>query len=280
MALALVLGLPSSGPGLLLLSRVLWAASAFCALGLFALSLMSYYWRRWLTLRRLRACVLTGAGAQKSAPIEDMICDLARRARCPTPQLAVTSRSDPYAGVYEFGLLKRERYIELSVRFIETLERDEIEAVLAHELGHFMSGHCTRHNLLHILARLTFVGGGFVSGIENSFGNELEADRVAVSLLSVRPQVLRSCLENTLATLALDSLKRHRMSVGLALAQSSGALGRSSAWARGEARESLSLSSRIRLWLSIYASDVDVFSYWHPSLRERIELLKAMEEPP
>lgn len=277
MELAFAFSLPTPGPRLLLLSHLFWTASAIGILALLALSFLSYCGPRWSTLHRLRFYAAKHREADKQVEINDMLIILAGRAGCAPPKLVITPRSDPHAGAHEFGVMNPKRYVELSVRFLEILEREEIEALLAHELAHFIKGHCRKHNLLHLLARLTFVGGGGVSAVENSFGYELEADRTAVSHLGIKPEILRSCLEKTHVTLEMDSVMGRRLPVGLALVQTGDIMGMMVRWASGGHQGTLPRFYRLRCWLSVYASDTDVFSYWHPTLKERIATIKAIE---
>ena len=69
------------------------------------------------------------------------------------PEVFVSQTPIANAGAY--GLDKP--FIILNSALVEVLDRDELEAVLGHELGHVMSGHALYRTMLYILLQLTFL---------------------------------------------------------------------------------------------------------------------------
>lgn len=95
-----------------------------------------------------------------------------------------------------------EPFIVLNSSTIEILERDEVEAIIAHEMGHIMSGHALYRTMLFILMRFTFtrypLAGVAVRPVmygllEWSRKAELSCDRAGV-LATQRPEVMMSAL--------------------------------------------------------------------------------------
>jgi Zn-dependent protease with chaperone function len=164
--------------------------------------------------------------------------------------------------------------VELSERTIDILDTAEVEALIAHEFAHHICGHCRKHNLLQVLGRLTLVGDGFVGTLEDSFGNELEADRTAVTRLCIKPEVLRECL----AKMHVDAVLQHSRaseSVGGLALHAVGAQ-EPPAWALTVAAPSglvASLKRRCAAWLMLYTSEAEI-AYWHPATDERIAALR------
>jgi Zn-dependent protease with chaperone function len=69
------------------------------------------------------------------------------------PEVFVSQTPIANAGAY--GLDKP--FIILNSSLIEVLEKDELEAVLGHELGHVLSGHALYRTMLYLLLQLTFL---------------------------------------------------------------------------------------------------------------------------
>jgi len=72
---------------------------------------------------------------------------------CPELYIAQT----PFANSFAFGLDKP--FIVLNSAMVDMLERDELQAVLAHELGHIHSNHMLYYSILITLTNLLRFGG-------------------------------------------------------------------------------------------------------------------------
>ena len=66
---------------------------------------------------------------------------------------------------------------------------------LFHELGHILKGHCKTGNWMRLLGRATLVGDGFVRAMQDMFGDELDADALAIQQFSVDPRDLMAALQ-------------------------------------------------------------------------------------
>lgn len=114
------------------------------------------------------------------------------------PQLYVSQT--PLVNAGAVGL--DDPFIVLNSSTIEILEREEVEAIIAHEMGHIMSGHALYRTMLFILMRFTFtrypLAGVAVRPVmygllEWSRKAELSCDRAGV-LATQRPEVMMSAL--------------------------------------------------------------------------------------
>jgi Zn-dependent protease with chaperone function len=97
-----------------------------------------------------------------------------------------------------------EPFIVLNSSMLEVLDRDEVEAVLAHEVGHIMSGHVLYRTLLILLMQLTvfrfpLVGIAtmplLLALLEWNRKAELSCDRAAVLAIQDRDTVLSALMK-------------------------------------------------------------------------------------
>jgi Zn-dependent protease with chaperone function len=77
------------------------------------------------------------------------------------PQLFVTQTPNINAGAVGFG----EPFVVINSAAIEHLTRDELRSILAHELGHVMSGHVTYRTIAQIILMVGFSSLPFLAGI-------------------------------------------------------------------------------------------------------------------
>ena len=97
-----------------------------------------------------------------------------------------------------------EPFIVLNSSMLEVLDRDEVEAVLAHEVGHIMSGHVLYRTLLILLMQLTLFRFPLVgiatlplllALLEWNRKAELSCDRAAVLAIQDRDTVLSALMK-------------------------------------------------------------------------------------
>ncbi len=116
------------------------------------------------------------------------------------PQLYV--RQNPAPNAYTFAMRGKQPFIVLHTSLIDLLTPEEIQAVIAHELGHLKCEHSvylTLANLLVLAAgQLTPLGGLLVQNLQNQIMEwvrcaEFSCDRAAL-LVSQNPRVVASVL--------------------------------------------------------------------------------------
>lgn len=136
-----------------LLALVLWFfatqpwAAAWAWLSVAAFSLLM----TWLSPRLIMPLFLRFEPLA-AGPLRDAILGLAERLRFPVADVSVVdgSRRSSKANAF-FAGFGRGRRIALYDTLVESHERDELLAVLAHEIGHAKRGHVPRHLALALL---------------------------------------------------------------------------------------------------------------------------------
>jgi Zn-dependent protease with chaperone function len=274
---ALALGRPLSDPAVATAVRIGWLLYGLSGPALLAVSVGQLARRRRRERRRLReapadaellrAVERLATRGEKSVRIDTS------RVRAVVPQTsAVVASSDVY------GLRRPERFIVVSSGGLEALERDELEAVVAHELVHLLDGHCRRDQLLRWLGRLTFVGDGFALLMQNSWGYEEAADRTAIEKLGVPRETLVRCLQKmrhskAIARLApldptrfsgLPALSDYRDEIKDLLEKGPAALPFRRRWSLA--------------WQILHKQYFDAIGlyYWHPTDRIREQILRSL----
>lgn len=268
-AVSLALGYEQVSAGVLTASWIAWIGICAVALAVPGVSLGQRFVQRLRAFRQLSETPDAHTGLLL-AQVGVAVKILARRAGCAIPNVTIIEAGRPYAMAFEFGWIRPQRFIAVSPEAIRTLNPVDLEALLAHEMAHLVCGHCRRHNLLQWLGRLTLMGGTFVGGLEDSFGHERVADRLALTRFGVSREALQSCLMVTHAAssvCALVPLERHT-GQGLPFAATADLPSESNAQ-RNLLRE---FRGQITEWLAYYFADTTL-AYWHPSLQERMRNL-------
>ncbi len=154
---------------------------------------------------------------------------------------------------------------------IDSLDANELRALIAHEMAHHVNGDCVRHALLRFLARLTLMGDGFVAVLEHSLHYEMNADRTAIRRFGISPPHLASCIRKMSA---LGTLEKLHAFGGLELRD---AVQKDKTRGANLRRKGLwcSVLNSVRLWWRCYTCDTEM-GYWHPSLPDRLALLESM----
>jgi Zn-dependent protease with chaperone function len=280
----LALGPARGSRGIEIAVRSSWVVYGSICLTAFGLSVGQLLRARRRMAQRLRLLPEADpADAERAVGILDQ---LAQKGRCPRPRLAIRtagSNKDKrpallYASSHCFGLIRRQQFIELSSGCLTLLKDRELEALLAHELAHFLCGDDFLDALLRMLGRLTFVGDQTVRLFQLTVGYELDADRVAVEKLGADPQALIRCLWKVRNVRAAEGASAPSGIEGYALLPGQdGAdievliadLQSSSFTARWRT------ALRFFLWQYTSASK-EGSVYWHPSIDRRVKALRAM----
>lgn len=271
--LSIALGQPGEERLILLglLISYSWVAIVLLALSLSIGSMIirEHRVRTWLT-RNDRSKLCGHGGLQQTFDVL-----LARMAISGVGLIVVENRR-PFAESIRLGVIAAARYVVVSTRCAELLDRDECAGLLAHELAHHKSGHCAVDQLCRFLGRVSCVGDTFMRSLQGSIGYELSADRMAVRRGGVSPDALRRCL-----------LKVHHVAAaeGAYLSACSGAIGIGRGMQRDMLRalllepSQLPLLLKVRLgarwFISEYCGKANL-AYWHPSLANRVQALEHL----
>ena len=128
-----------------------------------AMNFGSYFFSDRLVLRMYRARLV---GREEASELYDIVEGLARRAGLPMPRVAIIPGQQPNA--FATGRNPEHAVVAATEGILRILERDEIEAVMAHELAHvrnrdmlISSVAATLAGAIMVLARFgLFFGGG------------------------------------------------------------------------------------------------------------------------
>ena len=185
---ALALGRPLGDPATASAVRAAWLLYSLSGPALLAVSVGQLARSQRRERRQLRR-------APTHAELQRTVDRLSVQNVGPRIRLVALETSEVVASSVVFGLRRPERFIVVSSGCLDVLERDDLEAAIAHELAHHLEGHCRVDQLLRWLGRLTLVGDGFALLMQNSWGYEEAADRAAVEKLGVPRETLVRCLQ-------------------------------------------------------------------------------------
>lgn len=110
----------------------------FCALFGFGGAFVSLYISRWLAIRSTRARVIERPQNRTEQWLLERVQQQTQQAGLPMPQVAIFPSPEPNA--FATGRSKKHSLVAVSAGLLQTMEADEIEAVVAHEVSHIANG--------------------------------------------------------------------------------------------------------------------------------------------
>jgi len=116
----------------------LQALLVFCALFGFGGSLISLMLSKKIAKWSTKAQVIEQPGNQSEKWLVDTVARLAEKAGIGMPDVAVFPSPEPNA--FATGASRNKALVAVSVGLLENMNRDEVEAVLGHEIGHVANG--------------------------------------------------------------------------------------------------------------------------------------------
>jgi len=113
-------------------------------------------------IRHLFTASAVRVGPTQRPDLDALWTDVLKTMDWPTrPQLYVTQTPNVNAGAVGFG----DPFVVINSASIEHLTRDELRVLLAHELGHIMSGHVTYRTIAQIILLVGVGNLPFLAGI-------------------------------------------------------------------------------------------------------------------
>ncbi|MBX3173438.1 MAG: M48 family metallopeptidase [Gemmatimonadaceae bacterium] len=113
-------------------------------------------------VRHLFTASAVRVGPTQRPQLDAMWTEVLQTLDWPTrPQLFVTASPNVNAGAVGFG----EPFVVINSAAIEHLTADELRSILAHELGHVMSGHVTYRTIAQIILMLGIGNLPFLAGV-------------------------------------------------------------------------------------------------------------------
>ena len=110
----------------------------FCALFGFGGAFVSLWISRWMAIRSTRARVIEQPQNQSEEWLIRTVQQQAQKAGIPMPQVAVYQSPSPNA--FATGRSKKHSLVAVSTGLLQSMNADEVEAVLAHEVSHIANG--------------------------------------------------------------------------------------------------------------------------------------------
>jgi len=185
-------------------------------------------------------------------------------------QIVLDPNHDHISPYSQCELMSRRKRIILSkgtLAFFQKYPSSHIPAVLAHEVGHFIKGHCLKLQIAELISRVGFVSPGMLSLLFNPLKNEDEADNYAKSFLKgdmgLDPGLVKQ------AAFAIDS-EEDRRKPDSKLRAAAFALPNKieSATAEGQLRGFDLLRRMVRTFYT-FQFDLTVYDYLHPPAKYR-----------
>ena len=138
-------------------------------------------------------------GEQQLPQIHHLLLEACRILDLEPPQLYV--RQHPVPNAYTFAMRGKQPFVVMHTSLIELLKPEEVQAVIAHELGHLKCDHgvyLTMANLIVLAAGSLPLGGLVTQGLQEQMMAwlrcaEFTCDRAAL-LATQDPQVMMSVL--------------------------------------------------------------------------------------
>ncbi len=110
----------------------------FCALFGFGGAFVSLWISRWMAIRSTRARVIEQPQNQSEEWLIRTVQQQAQKAGIPMPQVAVYQSPSPNA--FATGRSKKHSLVAVRTGLLQSMNADEVEAVLAHEVSHIANG--------------------------------------------------------------------------------------------------------------------------------------------
>jgi heat shock protein HtpX len=110
----------------------------FCAIFGFGGSIISLLISKWMAKRSTGAQVITTPRNQTEAWLVDTVARQAKAAGIGMPEVAIYNAPDMNA--FATGAKRDDALVAVSTGLLDNMSRDEVEAVLAHEVSHIANG--------------------------------------------------------------------------------------------------------------------------------------------
>lgn len=110
----------------------------FCAVFGFVGSFISLFLSKWMAKRSMGVQLIEQPRNADEQWLVDTVTELSRKAGIKTPEIGVFPAQESNA--FATGWNRNDALVAVSLGLLQRFERDEVEAVLAHEIGHVANG--------------------------------------------------------------------------------------------------------------------------------------------
>jgi heat shock protein HtpX len=240
-----------------------------------AMNFISYWWSDKIALRMHRAEEVTENQAPK---LHQIVANLAQKAGIPMPRIYMSPTESPNA--FATGRNPQHAAVCVTAGLMNVLDHDEIEGVIAHELGHvqhrdtlIMTVAATLAGALSMLTRFGMFGGGYSSSDGRRRGGNPLLSLIAIIVAPLAASLIQMAISRSREFLADEAAARFS---GKPLALAS-ALRKISSWSQRVPMEFGSPATAHLFILNPFSARglASLFST-HPSTEERIARLEAM----
>jgi heat shock protein HtpX len=227
--------------------------------------------------------VLSMHGAQEvdaaSAPdLHAIVAELARRAGLPMPRLYIMHNPQPNA--FATGRNPQHAAVAVTTGLIETLDRDEIAGVIAHELAHISNRDTLIMTVTATIAGAISMLGNFA--LFSGFGHQ--RDNNGVGLIGTLAMVILAPLAAMLVQMAIsrtreyaaDKLGARISGEPLALASALGKISQLAHVIPNESAEQSPATAHLFIVNPLSGARMDNLFSTHPATENRIAALEAM----
>lgn len=111
---------------------------AFCAVFGFAGSFVSLFISKWMAKKTARVRVITNPRSPEERWLLETVSDLAQKANIAMPEVGIFPAQQ--ANAFATGWNKNSALVAVSEGMLQRFRRDEVRAVLGHEVGHVANG--------------------------------------------------------------------------------------------------------------------------------------------
>jgi heat shock protein HtpX len=110
----------------------------FCAVFGFVGSFISLFISKWMAKRTMGVQLIEQPRNADERWLVDTVTELAQKAGIKTPEIGVFAAQESNA--FATGWNRNDALVAVSLGLLQRFERDEVKAVLAHEIGHVANG--------------------------------------------------------------------------------------------------------------------------------------------
>lgn len=110
----------------------------FCGIFGFAGSFISLLMSKWMAKRSMHVHIIENPGNETEQWLVNTVADLARDSNVGMPEVGIFP--SPQSNAFATGWNKNKALVAVSQGLLQRMNRDEVRAVLAHEIGHVANG--------------------------------------------------------------------------------------------------------------------------------------------
>lgn len=218
--------------------------------------------RRWFRSRRYQSLL-----QDNRLPIDPKLGELLKQYDI---EIVLDPNHDEISPYSQCELMSRRKRIILSkgtLAFFQRHPSSYIPAVLVHEVGHFVEGHCLKLQIAELISRVGFVSPGMLSLLFNPLKNEDEADNYAKSFLKgdmgLDPGLVKQ------AAFAIDSEEDRRKPDSKLRAAAFALPNKTESAMPSRQSRGFDLLRRIVRTFYTFQFDLTVYDYLHPPAKYR-----------